>query len=123
MFTHTKEPWRLLGSGIFDAKVYEIVDPAEDRTGELPENWEADSRRIVACVNFCRDIATEQLEKGLAVNMSPYGYCGPRTGDKREPLPSTPHTAAQLHSLIDSEQPETGLTQYYRAKLEELDSE
>jgi hypothetical protein len=41
---------------------------------------------------------------------------------KAELFPSPPYTKAQLQAMIDAEQPENGLTQHYRAKLEELDA-
>jgi hypothetical protein len=53
----------------------------------------------------------EVIDKGPIGNVE---YCD----GSCKPIPTT---RAELEAAIDEEQPENGLTQYYRAKLEELD--
>lgn len=56
--SHTKEPWVANGNGIHSG-VHCVA---------LTQAWEApirqeDARRIVACVNACKGISTEELER------------------------------------------------------------
>lgn len=56
MSKHTPEPWKVqpmeYGTAIIDSEGYEI------RPSRFPE----DARRIVACVNACAGISTDDLE-------------------------------------------------------------
>lgn len=64
MTEHTKEPWSVAGIAdeMIVAKVSEL---AHAHIATIHHN-ENDSRRIVACVNACRGLPTEELEqKGL----------------------------------------------------------
>lgn len=63
MREHTKEPWKV------DPKATLRVVDSEDRTivscagsDFLRDEWEANARRIVACVNWCEGIPIEILE-------------------------------------------------------------
>ena len=65
------EPWRLeketahcaYGPCIRDANNWEVLFCACDECrGDRPVIEDADARRIVACVNFCREFPTEALE-------------------------------------------------------------
>jgi len=75
--SHSPEPWKvhnLLKNYVFvlDANNKEIVH----ETGRIEDGWTfdlADAERIVACVNFCRDIPTEWMQGKIAktVQVSP----------------------------------------------------
>lgn len=51
--SHTKEPWRVSGTGHLCAG--DKVIPYDD--------LKADARRIVACVNACAELPTEDLDR------------------------------------------------------------
>jgi hypothetical protein len=63
MSAWTPEPWR---AG-FSAE-HEVIIRAEEMDGQpyvahlLGDNTEANARRIIACVNACRDVPTEAVE-------------------------------------------------------------
>lgn len=65
MSKHTPEPWAIhedasgdiFISGSYHTYIAEIGNPDEDGAA-------ADARRIVACVNACAGLPTEQLESG-----------------------------------------------------------
>lgn len=59
MSKHTPEPWRVCEP--FEGKRgYEIADSAMNRV--CCDITEASARHIVACVNFCAGVSTENLE-------------------------------------------------------------
>ena len=64
MSEHTKEPWKVGRSGRFvlDADGNEIAYAILAEAGIAVANI----RRIVACVNFCQGVSTEQLEEAVA---------------------------------------------------------
>ena len=78
MSKHTKEPWCLppgdlifvskVGGGGYIAKMMPL-DAPRDRKGlptDISDEMCANARRIVACVNACRGLPTDELEqKGL----------------------------------------------------------
>lgn len=55
---HTPGPWRVKGRHIVGADHGLIADTLESTTRPR-----ADARRIVACVNTCEGLSTEQLER------------------------------------------------------------
>lgn len=98
MIEHTKEPWRIgkrknnykidgnkkemeiltrLGKVSFEALSIG-VDYAQIAIIPLDESNESNARRIVACVNACAGISTEDLESGNVIIV------------RREPIPLTP---------------------------------
>ena len=52
-----KEPWKRVGYGLYDNEGVSIFNPPENIAEE------ADLDRIVACVNACQGIPTDELEK------------------------------------------------------------
>lgn len=70
---HTPEPWRVTGTGTIryiDAPVgngmlQEVASCMRVEYGDM----EANARRIVACVNACKNIPTERLEMALPGQM------------------------------------------------------
>lgn len=66
MSKHTPEPWRVCEP--FDGRRgYEIADSAMNRV--CCDITEANSRRIVACVNACQGIDTETLDGVAGKNL------------------------------------------------------
>ena len=64
MSEHTKEPWRL---GEFDRSQFGTDD---QQVGECwDKNAEANTRRIVACVNACREMSMEDLKDDGVIKM------------------------------------------------------
>lgn len=59
---HTKEPWRVELSWITGSDGKRITCPTACMSRDDDEN-EANERRIVACVNACAGVATEELEQ------------------------------------------------------------
>ncbi len=84
MSEHTPEPWGLRtvlhgamnvkGLGIIQAETVPFtvteciafIDP-EELVGDLQR---ANARRIVACVNACRGMSTEELEEGISAGLT-----------------------------------------------------
>jgi len=63
MSKHTQEPWKVC-HWKDDRRGFEIADRNQNRVGF--DMTEANARRIVACVNACRGLPTDELEqKGL----------------------------------------------------------
>ena len=62
MNEHTKEPWRVELSWITGSDGKRITCPTACMSRDDDEN-EANERRIVACVNACAGVATEELEQ------------------------------------------------------------
>ena len=70
---HTKEPWHTLGRGVLGhdmpgvskhvATCGRIDGPHKDKVAE--EMGEANAARIVACVNACVGIPTDELEEHI----------------------------------------------------------
>ena len=61
---HSPEPWTLeIEGSLFPARDAEGEGVFADEIGPMDE---ADARRIVACVNFCRNLDTDWLEKYVA---------------------------------------------------------
>lgn len=62
---HSPEPWRLEDTGlplfIYDSNTQEF--PEGNHVAEVPNGLRDSAKRIVACVNACRGIPTEELEK------------------------------------------------------------
>ena len=84
--THTPEPW-VLG---FTTQKGTVIDPL-DPTDNLGKNIalafsETDARRIVACVNACKSITTEDLESNGA---GFWGRFASRNGTQRDQLAVT----------------------------------
>lgn len=84
MSEHSKEPWRV-GPGswvVSDQGVNPIVgadDPLYGGGCLVAESvCEADGRRIVACVNACAGIPTEELEMLLRAGKVLTAHGGPR---------------------------------------------
>lgn len=75
MIEHTREPWRVgkcsasMGVVVSDEPVPEIngSDAVDYYGGHLVAEsvTPANARRIVACVNACAGISTEELERGV----------------------------------------------------------
>ncbi len=63
MSEHSKEPWRIISIGGWDG-VGTVPDSRgfADEICKLAYNNPANARRIVACVNACEGVATEDLE-------------------------------------------------------------
>ena len=59
MSKHTQEPWKVC-HWKDDRRGFEIADRNQNRVGF--DMTEANARRIVACVNACAGLPTEQLE-------------------------------------------------------------
>lgn len=72
LMKHAPEPWSVsaLGNGIHAGDI--SICQFYNRSGTDFPNFEANSRRIVACVNACEGLSTERLEKflGAAANKS-----------------------------------------------------
>lgn len=78
--SHTKEPWISMPGGRFDRDVIittqdrvdqsygEICSMDVEFTGKMGNEQKANARRIVACVNACAGISTENLQDNLPVN-------------------------------------------------------
>lgn len=78
MIEHTSEPWRtayrinprteMYYQEIFDINGEIIATmswyPVKKNEHTITTNREANARRIVACVNYCKGIPIEELEKG-----------------------------------------------------------
>lgn len=65
--SHTKEPWKIDSDSAYsesqlNADGYIRDDEEYICTTGDGKNWEADIRRIVACVNACRGLPTKELE-------------------------------------------------------------
>lgn len=69
MGKHTKEPWSLYRNdqSVGDARGYAVCDVwPRGGDGMVSEEGKSNARRIVACVNACRGLSTDDLErKGL----------------------------------------------------------
>jgi len=89
MSEHTKEPWRL---GLYPEEMHGkesvLVDLADDRKYVLltcnlnfPADARANARRIVACVNACAEIPTDDLEES---SMTILQYMEDQYADKLE---------------------------------------
>ncbi len=69
---HTKEPWRAKADPSYYGIVSEIyaMDKFIAATGGVysPDELEANTKRIVACVNACAGITDEALEKGIVLD-------------------------------------------------------
>lgn len=69
MSKHTPEPWAVERAHDIDAIAWVgqfAVLPVDHATKVMRGNTEEDARRIVACVNACRGLPTDELEqKGL----------------------------------------------------------
>lgn len=61
---HTPEPWSWSGMGRIRAGNKIIADIWNADNGYISDEEVASARRIVACVNACAGMSTEQLEKG-----------------------------------------------------------
>ena len=59
MSEHSPEPWRTYDC--FGDRFAEVFGPSE-KISISGSRAKADARRIVACVNFCREFPTEALE-------------------------------------------------------------
>lgn len=73
---HTPEPWQGINDTVCDAQdktIAHVLTSQYEPDGFLS----TDARRIVACVNACRGISTEQLEA-----VSHFGIVGAQTTDK-----------------------------------------
>ena len=72
LMKHAPEPWSVsaLGNGIHAGDI--SICQFYNRFGTDFPNFEANARRIVACVNACEGLSTERLEKflGSAANKS-----------------------------------------------------
>jgi hypothetical protein len=64
---HTKEPWIVAGTALDIRTEDNQATIASIDWGDDPEVTEANARRIVACVNACRGLSTESLEKDYVV--------------------------------------------------------
>lgn len=73
MTGHTKEPWVVERAHDIDAIAWVgqfAVLPADHATKGARGNTEDDARRIVACVNACQGLPTDELEqKGLVAEV------------------------------------------------------
>jgi hypothetical protein len=58
---HSPEPWKAFSLHITDAAGDTVISANEDYTSTMLQS-ERDIRRIVACVNACQGISTEELE-------------------------------------------------------------
>lgn len=60
---HTDEPWTIDGTEIGTRKQHICTAfVGNERKNMVFDNWPANARRIVACVNACKGIDTEKLE-------------------------------------------------------------
>mgnify|MGYP000119512417 FL=1 len=84
---HTKEPWRVELSWITGSDGKRITCPTACMSRDDDEN-EANERRIVACVNACAGVATEELEQsGFVAGLVERLEDAPRWRDVVDELP------------------------------------
>lgn len=72
MSEHTKEPWHLGEIRSIRGRIYTTMPDGDeyvlaDTNWNFPDDAKANARRIVACVNACEGISTEELENRLSV--------------------------------------------------------
>lgn len=74
MSNHTKEPWTLDGRTVYalDKKGVNIFSAWVQGTNISDDELTSNARRIVACVNACEGIETDELNEYCAVSAKEY---------------------------------------------------
>lgn len=64
MSKHTKEPWVTRGTNIDNDESYASISKcySTHKVGQSPESARANAKRIVSCVNACKDIEDPTIE-------------------------------------------------------------
>ena len=86
MGNYTQGPWKLYRNdqSVGDARGYAVCDvwPRGD-DGMVSEEGKANARRIVACVNACRNLSNDELEqKGIVTSISARFLAAERSRDE-----------------------------------------
>ena len=92
---HSHEPWSYYcsdeeGDGIFD-------DEGKNIIGYNNDNWLDDHKRIVACINACRDVPNEILEDIITMGLAH------RAANGKEPAKTQAVEILKNRKEIDSE--------------------
>jgi hypothetical protein len=108
MSGHTKEPWRVTPDGHIASKGFvpirtpfreDAFKDGPNRSDHSDELLLANARRIVACVNACAAIPTEDLEKAAADPIA--GMFGRLAGKSVSQRDHAVQALSQLLSVLD----------------------
>ena len=117
MSGHTKEPWRVTADGFIASSGFvPIRTPFREgafktgpgRSDHSDELLDANARRIVACVNACAAIPTEDLEKAAADPIA--GMFGRLAGKSVSQRDHAVRALSQLLSVLDDPHRTAGKT-------------